>query len=239
MKIKWIGQSGYVIDFKEIRLIVDPYLSNSLDRIQGLKRLFPVSIEIAHLHPDFIYCTHNHLDHFDPETIIQIVELFPLCKIIGPISVIEHAEKLKIKADNLILLQQGDHLQFPDFRITATPAFHSDPYSTGLLIETNKHTVYFSGDTENPPALAKVIKTMMRAQPDLFFVCINGKLGNMNINEAVRLTKDIQPKLVIPNHYGMFAENTADPRCFLNACDNEKIKSMALEIGQTIDVLTT
>ena len=45
----------------------------------------------------------------------------------------------------------------------------------------------------------------------MMLVCINGKMGNMDIDEAVKLTRCLRPKVVIPNHYGMFADNTADP----------------------------
>jgi L-ascorbate metabolism protein UlaG (beta-lactamase superfamily) len=43
------------------------------------------------------------------------------------------------------------------------------------------------------------------------FVCINGGMGNMGIDEAVKLTRLLRPRVVVPNHYGMFEENTDDP----------------------------
>ena len=46
----------------------------------------------------------------------------------------------------------------------------------------------------------------------MMFVCINGKLGNMNVEEAVRLTRVIMPKVAVPTHYGMFESNTEDPK---------------------------
>jgi L-ascorbate metabolism protein UlaG (beta-lactamase superfamily) len=36
----------------------------------------------------------------------------------------------------------------------------------------------------------------------------------MNIEEAIKLTLYIEPEIVIPMHYGMFAENTANPEEF-------------------------
>ena len=55
------------------------------------------------------------------------------------------------------------------------------------------------------------------------FVCINGKWGNMNYKEAVKLTKEIKPKIVIPMHYGMFKENTVDPNLFIEELKKEKV----------------
>jgi L-ascorbate metabolism protein UlaG (beta-lactamase superfamily) len=48
------------------------------------------------------------------------------------------------------------------------------------------------------------------------FICINGKLGNMNAEEAARLTEIITPRLAVPNHYGMFESNTEDPMAYLS-----------------------
>ena len=49
---------------------------------------------------------------------------------------------------------------------------------------------------------------------DIMLVCINGGMGNMGIDEAVKLTRLLRPRVVVPNHYGMFEANTADPTLF-------------------------
>ena len=33
----------------------------------------------------------------------------------------------------------------------------------------------------------------------------------MNVNEAIKLTKIIKPKVGVPTHYGMFESNTENP----------------------------
>ena len=43
------------------------------------------------------------------------------------------------------------------------------------------------------------------------FICINGKLGNMNVEEALKLTEILSPRVGVPTHYGMFESNTEDP----------------------------
>ena len=42
----------------------------------------------------------------------------------------------------------------------------------------------------------------------------------MNVNEAVAVAKHIGAKTNIPNHYGMFASNTEDPKMFTDQLDN-------------------
>jgi L-ascorbate metabolism protein UlaG (beta-lactamase superfamily) len=51
--------------------------------------------------------------------------------------------------------------------------------------------------------------------PTALLVCINGKLGNMTAAEAARLAAALRPRVAIPMHYGMFADNTADPQEFV------------------------
>ena len=41
-------------------------------------------------------------------------------------------------------------------------------------------------------------------KPDTTIVCINGRLGNMNVDEALVTAKKIGAKINIPNHYDMF-----------------------------------
>ena len=67
--------------------------------------------------------------------------------------------------------------------------------------------MYFSGDTEYNEKLEDLKKYNI----DVMFICINGKLGNMNVDEAVKLTEIINPKVGVPTHYGMFESNTENP----------------------------
>ena len=53
----------------------------------------------------------------------------------------------------------------------------------------------------------------------MMFICINGRLGNMNVEDAVKLTKILSPRVGVPTHYGMFESNTEDPRKYLRELD--------------------
>ncbi|MEO6522502.1 MAG: MBL fold metallo-hydrolase [Mucilaginibacter sp.] len=237
MKLTWITQSGYIIDHGGKRLVIDPYLSTTVEDMQGLTRLTPIPVSVSDLKPNYIYCTHNHLDHFDPHTMLEVKELYPSCKIIGPSSVIAHALKLGFDKAQLINLNAGQSIDLDDFRFNATPAFHSDPLSTGLLLLVADQLLYLSGDTEETSRLLPLIQQMSGGrQIDLMFVCINGKLGNMNTQEAIAFSKALQPKQVIPNHYGLFAENTIDPQYFIDGCRLAGLNYQLLQPGITIDL---
>ncbi|MBQ1218121.1 MAG: MBL fold metallo-hydrolase, partial [Clostridia bacterium] len=62
MKITWIGQAGLLIETDGKVILVDPYLSDSVEKIEPHNvRRVPVDRSLLELQPDLILCTHNHL----------------------------------------------------------------------------------------------------------------------------------------------------------------------------------
>ncbi len=232
MKIQWIGQSGFILEHEQQRLVIDPYLSNSLARLQGLNRLFPPPISLSQLQPEAVFVTHDHLDHFDPETLLPIIEMYPACLLVGPESVLKHARKLNCSESRLVAISPGQTIQVAGFTLTATPAYHSDKFAVGLLVAADGVRLYFSGDTLYTPALAAQVREHLSHRLEAAFVCINGKLNNMNLREAAEFMSELCPTLAVPMHYGLFAENTADPDEFIAACAAYQQPAAVLELGK-------
>ena len=110
-----------------------------------------------------------------------------------------------------VSFDEGAVYEIGDFKLTAVFADHSVP-AIGLVVEHSGLKLYFSGDTEYHDRLCELADQNI----DLMFICINGKLGNMNVDEAVELTKRIAPRVGIPTHYGMFESNTEDPQKYVS-----------------------
>ena len=69
MKITWLGQAGLLFESNEIKIIIDPYLSNSVESIQPhFWRRMPVDEKFLKITPDVIVLTHDHLDHTDTDS---------------------------------------------------------------------------------------------------------------------------------------------------------------------------
>lgn len=232
MHITWLGQSGYLLDDGETRLVIDPYFSDIVERKEGLRRLVPPPCLLASLSPQALCLTHDHLDHFDPETVGEIMGLFPECQLIGPASVCRHARTMGLRDDRTILLGAGATTSMGGIRLAATPARHSDPDAVGLVIDTDSELLWFSGDTLYFPELSRLVRQTAGRPPDVAFVCINGRLGNMDLHTAARLVGELQPRTAVPMHYGMFAENTADPAEFRAACALMRRPVFIFEHGQ-------
>ena len=76
MKITWLGQAGLLFESNGIKLIADPYLSDSVEKInpQNFRRV-PVKEELFGEDIDIIVITHNHLDHLDPKTLERFLNI--------------------------------------------------------------------------------------------------------------------------------------------------------------------
>ena len=216
MKITWIGQSGYQLKSGSGEIIIDPYLSDVVERVAGRARMVAAPIEPANICADAVICTHDHLDHLDPDAIADMPENTVFY------TTPEGTEKIiSLGKKNVHALKQGDSVQIGDFRITAVFADHTVE-AMGLIVEAEGFRLYFSGDTLFNEKLFEI----SAFEPDAAFLCINGKLGNMDTDEAIQVARNIGAKINVPNHYGMFASNTADPEVFTAAIENGRIMEM-------------
>ncbi len=204
MTVRFLGQSGYQIKTQNSEIIIDPYLSDSVNRVAGRPRTLPIPINPEDIKCDAIICTHNHLDHLDPDTVVKIdSNQFFITTNEGK------AELSKLGKANVTALNVGDSITIGDFEITAVFADHTVE-AIGLIIKAENKTLYFSGDTLYNEKLFEIAVF----KPDYTFICINGRLGNMNVREALAVAKIIGAKLNVPNHYDMFESNSENPLLF-------------------------
>ncbi len=202
MKIRWLGQSGYILSDGMTEICIDPYLSDVVNRVANRPRVRKIPIAPEDLKSDVVICTHNHLDHIDTDSIPLMDK--------RNMTFLAPSECQQVLTDMGVekfeAFDEGTTLKYGDFEITATFADHTVA-SVGVLITYKGERLYFSGDTEYNKKLEEIRCGYM-------FICINGRLGNMNVCEATKLTNIINPKLAIPNHYDMFESNSEDPEKF-------------------------
>ena len=69
MKITWLGQAGLLFERDGFSVMIDPYLSNYVEKIEPQnRRRVPVDEHFFEVDPDVMIFTHDHIDHYDPET---------------------------------------------------------------------------------------------------------------------------------------------------------------------------
>jgi L-ascorbate 6-phosphate lactonase len=58
---------------------------------------------------------------------------------------------------------------------------------------------------------------------EVLLVPINGKWGNLNVEQAVELTAAVGPRFVLPNHYDLMALNAENPKTFRWFCQQHNL----------------
>ena len=213
MTIRFLGQSGYLLKTKNSQIIIDPYLSDSVNRVAGRPRLLPIPVRPETIFCDAVICTHNHLDHLDPDTISLICDEQFFITTKEGVEVLDSMGKTNARA-----LTLGESIDVGEFTLTAVYANHTVE-AFGLVVQAEGKTLYFSGDTLYDERLFQIAEY----HPDITFICINGRLGNMNVDEALVVAEKIGAPVNIPNHYDMFASNSEDPRLFADYISGGKI----------------
>jgi L-ascorbate 6-phosphate lactonase len=221
----WLGQSGYVLKTPGGAVaLIDPYLSDSRSDGGRHARRFPPPLAPADVHCDVVFCTHDHPDHTDPETLLPILARTESA-IVAPETCCARLARLGAPAHRLHRFSAGDRYVHRDLTVTAAFALHGGPGPPerlprrpvpdpiGLLVECGPVRFYHTGDTLYDPRL----RAAAAFRPRALFVCTNGRGGNMNAEEAAALVAEIGPEVAVPMHYGCIPVNDADPQEFVAA----------------------
>ena len=222
MKITYLGQAGLLFETGNSVIMIDPYLSDSVRKVNPKNyRRLPIDKSYLEIKPDVIIFTHNHLDHYDPETVGHFITSETKVTVLAPKSVWD--EVRKIGGDNNYVLFNR-HTQWSEngMRFTATYAEHSDPTPIGVIIYDGKKKYYITGDTLYNEEIFEDIPDDIYA----LFLPVNGVGNNMNMTDAARFAKRINAEKVVPLHIGMFDELSADDF----ECDKKVIAEIYKEI---------
>jgi len=218
MVMKWLGQAGFsFVLSRGVILCIDPYLSHSVENAEGLHRLSDIVVKPEDLKCDVVITTHDHLDHFDPDTIIPLYNKSNAI-FVGPTSCLEHYLALGLSSSRFEVLDRGQEKIINGLSLRAVRADHdSGKYrdAIGVIINDFTHVLYHTGDSEYTKDVTDEVSNL---KPDIMFVPINGRWGNMTAQQAAQFVAIVRPPVAVPMHYGMFAENTADPQEFVDAC---------------------
>ena len=225
-RLWWLGQSGFLLQWRTRHLLLDPYLSDSLTKKYAATDKQHIRMTARVVDParldfiDVVTSSHNHTDHLDGETLRPLLQANPGLRIVIPEANRQFvAERLGIDLQLPLGVRDGESVTVGEFKLAAVPAAHEElgPEYLGYVVQFGPWTVYHSGDTLLYEGMAERLR---RFPIDVALLPINGRAperrvaGNLNAREAAELGKAIGARIVIPCHYEMFTFNTADPREF-------------------------
>ena len=148
MKLTWLTQAGLLFESDKIKIMVDPYLSDSVGKTKEAKhRRIPADESFLDVDPDVIIITHSHLDHLDPETLEPL-----LAKATKPITFLapEAAYNRLLEfggPHNYVLLAPHSVWSQGGVTFYSVKAEHSDRTAAGFILDDGRKTYYVSGDT--------------------------------------------------------------------------------------------
>lgn len=243
-RLWWLGQSGFLLQWKGSHLLLDPYLSDSLTKKYAATdkphvRMTERVVDPARLDfIDVVTSSHNHTDHLDGETLGRLLKVNPRLAMIAPEANCDFvSNRLGIDPSFPVGLRDGRVAIVGPFRFTAVPAAHEDvsPEFLGYVVEFGPWRIYHSGDTLLYDGMADRLRPFA---VDVAILPINGRAperrvaGNLNGPEAAKLAKAIGARLVIPCHYEMFEFNTADPADFVRTAKSVGQRYHVLRCGE-------
>lgn len=222
MRITFLGQAGLLFEKGDFKIMIDPYLSDSVEKVNPKNyRRVAVDEGLFNLKPDVMIFTHNHLDHYDPETVPHFIDAESNVIVLSPKSVWDEVRKIGGN-NNYVLFNRHTGWTQNGVKFTAVKAEHSDATPIGVIVDDGEKRYYVTGDTlYNEEIFADV--------PDdiyALFLPINGVGNNMNMVDAARFAKRVGAKKVVPIHIGMFDELSADGF----VCENKVVPEIYKEI---------
>ncbi len=251
----WLGQSGFLLQWKGQRIIIDPYLSDSLTKKYAHTNKPHVRMSERVVDPallkniSIVSSSHNHTDHLDAETLRPIFKNNSGITFIIPEANRDFV-KNRVQCDKNfpVGLNDGQSITIGDFIFHGIPAKHNDIERDehgnckfmGYVIEFGKWKIYHSGDTLYFDKMVDLLKPF---SIDIAILPVNGNdsargvAGNLNCKEAAELAKEINARWVIPCHYNMFAFNTANVNEFAREAEQIDQPYRILQGGEKLELV--
>ena len=219
----WIGQLSYIVKTQNSVIYLDPFLAP----LEG-RRVAPLLDPGQVTNADLVTGSHDHADHIDRASLPGIMKASPKSVLVVPAPSVSTVESMNLDRSRVRFAAADQPIVERGVKITGIKASHEFfdfdprlgfPY-LGYVIEADGVVIYHSGDT----CIYEGLSTRLKAwEITVAFLPINGRdgrrlrancIGNMTYQEAVDLAGSTRPKLLVPGHYEMFAENSEDPALF-------------------------
>ena len=183
-------------------------------RIEGSKVLYfdPFQITEAKHDADIVLITHEHYDHFEPDSIAKIKKDSTL--LVAPESMKKKViSESGLASDQCVFYNPGEVHKLGEITIETIPAYNKlKPFHPkgkkwqGYVVQMDDTRYYVAGDTD-------VNEDIRKVQCDVAMIPIGGHF-TMDKKQAADYVTALKPQAVIPTHYGSIVGNKADGQDF-------------------------
>ena len=242
ISISYLGQCGFVISGKDVRIVTDPYLSYSIDRDHysektPWKRLYPPPCTLAYTEPDYVIISHGHDDHLNPDTIKDYLASGGDASFIAPAPICYMLSELGVRPERIIPAYAEGLLELKGCSVLPIPCahteLHTDTYGSFfelsyiIRLDKSAKSVFFGGDMSLYNGLTE---RLAREELSILLLPCNGRdeyrtangiIGNIDENEAAQLSAALKVPFM-PMHHDLYE---------INSCSEEKIISAVERFG--------
>lgn len=223
--VKWLGHAAFEIQTAGCTLLVDPFLTGNPS----------AAITADQANADYILVTHGHGDHLgDTRAIAKRTGATVICN--AEISTWLTGKGTKSHGQHI-----GGGFHYPFGYLKLTHADHGSALPDGtnggnpcgfLLTTLDGKKIYLAGDT----GLFGDMRLIGEEGIDLAALPI-GDNYTMGPDDALRAVKLLDPKKVIPIHYGTFELIKQDPQAWAARVETETdAKALVLQPGDSVEV---
>ncbi|MGL5042883.1 MAG: MBL fold metallo-hydrolase [Culicoidibacterales bacterium] len=254
-QIAWLGHSSVLVRIEGKTILIDPVFSHSASPLSFVICRFQkeIPLDSAMLtHIDIILLTHNHYDHMDKKTILQLhhkTDAF-----ITPIGVRDQLIKWGVAANKISELAWNQTLNLKNIYFTAQETQHNSrrglfDRNTSLwcawIIKTEKLNIYCSGDSGYGDHFKQ---TATKFGPFDIALIECGQYDkrwpslHMFPQQSYQAAKDLQTKVMLPIHWGSFTlafhpwYESVEKVLQLQAQKNDDFLITTPKIGELIDL---
>jgi L-ascorbate metabolism protein UlaG (beta-lactamase superfamily) len=190
-QLTWLSHGCWLIEVDGTRILLDPFLTDNPAAKVGPKEIKDIS---------YVLLSHAHFDHIN-----DAAEIVNRCnaKLVAAFEVAQWFEKNHGIKDSL-MMNTGGRTQLPCGELLMTPALHSSSFPdgtyggnpVGYVLQVGGKRLYFACDT----AFFSDMRHYARGV-DVAVLPV-GDLYTMGIEESIAAIRIIEPKHVLPAHYG-------------------------------------
>ena len=224
MKLTWYGHGTWLIETGDHRIVLDPFFDDNP----------AATLAAADVEADFILISHGHFDHVADAAAIAnrtgatLVAIYEIAEWFGK----NHS------VEKTIGMNVGGAIELPFGQVKMTMAQHSSQLpdgsnggvAGGFILTAENKSVYFACDTGlfSDMRLYRGVDMAVLPIGDLF------TMGPADSIEAIKL---IEPKQVLPAHYGTWPPIEQDAQAWAKAVsDTTQANPVVLKPGEATNV---
>jgi L-ascorbate metabolism protein UlaG (beta-lactamase superfamily) len=202
--LTWLGHASALVELGGMRVLTDPALTR---RLAHLRRHHDVDTDALGA-PDLVLVSHVHMDHLHIPSLRLLGRDVPLLVPAGAAAFLRRRGFRRVRETSA-----GATTDLGRLRIETVPAVHSGrrgPHSrvsvdaVGYVLRADEGSVYFPGDTDLFAEMTDLDGIDVALLPIGGWGRTVGE-GHLDPVRAVRATELVQPRLVVPVHWGTYS----------------------------------